>query len=310
VLLDQSLANMDEQRFQAALATKVEVSVRLAQVFEQEPLDFVLFFSSLNAFTRGAGQSNYAAGCTFEDAFAARLRQDWRCKIKVMNWGYWGNVGVVAEPAYRERMAQAGIGSLEPAEAMEALEHLLAGPVDQMVVLKTAQSVNPVRMLMPHGSQAMGGEIIQAKEVVTALEPKRLPSFIHSLYNYRVPLPKPPTKSIGVVTSEVDTSRLEEVIQKALRRTVAEVIKVKSEEIESDIALSEYGFDLAALAELTNRLNQTYHLQLAPTLFLEVSTLQQLAHYLVQRHQDAMRKHFKLVLDSDNMKNAHADINT
>jgi len=142
VLQDQSLANMDEERFQAALAAKVDVSVRLAQVFEQEPLDFVLFFSSLNAFTRNAGQSNYAAGCTFEDAFAARLGQDWPCVVKVMNWSYWGSVGAVASSEYRERMGQIGVGSIEPAEAMETLEELLAGPVDQMVVLKTTEPVS------------------------------------------------------------------------------------------------------------------------------------------------------------------------
>src|SRR5262249_12416635 len=87
VLLDQSITNIDEESFQAALTAKLDISVRLAQVFGHESLDFVLFFSSLNAFISNAGQSNYAAGCTFEDAFAARLGQDWPCVVKVMNWG-------------------------------------------------------------------------------------------------------------------------------------------------------------------------------------------------------------------------------
>ena len=37
VLLDQSLANMDEERFEAALSAKVAVSVRMAQVFKKNP---------------------------------------------------------------------------------------------------------------------------------------------------------------------------------------------------------------------------------------------------------------------------------
>ena len=41
--------------------------------FGQEALDFVVFFSSLQSFSKAAGQSNYAAGCTFKDAFASRL---------------------------------------------------------------------------------------------------------------------------------------------------------------------------------------------------------------------------------------------
>jgi NAD(P)-dependent dehydrogenase (short-subunit alcohol dehydrogenase family) len=170
VLLDQSLAKMDEQRFQAALSTKVEISVRIAQVFERETLDFVLFFSSINAFARNAGQSNYAAGCTFEDAFAARMRQDWRSKVKVMNWGYWGSVGIVAQPVYRERIRQMGLGSIEPKEAMEALEDLLAGPVDQMVLLKTTQPV------------ASEGRMIQEEEIMLVY-PEYIPSYIHSLHN-------------------------------------------------------------------------------------------------------------------------------
>jgi polyketide synthase PksN len=47
VLDDQGLAAMDEARFRAALAAKMDVSVRMAQVFQHEALDFVLFFSSL-----------------------------------------------------------------------------------------------------------------------------------------------------------------------------------------------------------------------------------------------------------------------
>ncbi len=139
VLLDKSLANMTEEQFQAGLSAKVDVSVRMAQVFKEEPLDFVLFFSSMQSFSKAAGQSNYAAGCTFKDAFAHWLNLEWPCSVKVMNWGYWGNVGIVASKAYQERMAQAGIGSIEPPEAMEALERLLAGSVDQIGLIKTTE---------------------------------------------------------------------------------------------------------------------------------------------------------------------------
>jgi len=42
---------MDEDRFKASLAAKVDVSVRMAQVFAQEQMDWVLFFSSLCVFS-------------------------------------------------------------------------------------------------------------------------------------------------------------------------------------------------------------------------------------------------------------------
>ncbi|WP_456152487.1 beta-ketoacyl synthase N-terminal-like domain-containing protein [Paenibacillus kobensis] len=58
-----------------------------------------------------------------------------------MNWGYWGGVGVVASDTYQERMAQMGFGSIEPAEAMDALGELLSGPLDQLALLKTTRSI-------------------------------------------------------------------------------------------------------------------------------------------------------------------------
>ncbi|WLQ38961.1 SDR family NAD(P)-dependent oxidoreductase [Streptomyces laculatispora] len=73
VLLDQSLERMEEERFRAAVTAKVDVSVRLAQVFRDEPLDFLLFFSSMNSFLKASGQCNYVAGSVFEDAFAHHL---------------------------------------------------------------------------------------------------------------------------------------------------------------------------------------------------------------------------------------------
>ena len=152
VLLDQSLANMEEERFRAGLSAKVDVSARLAQVFQKETLDFVLFFSSMISFTKDPGQSNYASGCTFKDAFAHQLSLEWPCAVKVMNWGYWGSVGIVASRAYQDRMAQAGVGSIEPPEAMDALEKLLAGPVCQVALMKTTkplamERVNPEELI-------------------------------------------------------------------------------------------------------------------------------------------------------------------
>ena len=129
------LAATEEDRFRAVLASKVAVSVRLAQVFGEEALDFVLFFSSINAFMKSPGSSGYASGCTFEDAFAHQLAQAWPTAVKVMNWGYWGSIGQAAnsEP-FQQWLAQSGLGSVDAAEAMEVLAQFLASPLSQMAL--------------------------------------------------------------------------------------------------------------------------------------------------------------------------------
>ncbi len=139
VLHDQSLANMDEVGFCTGFSAKVDVSLRLAQVFKNEPLDLLLFFSSMFSFTTPPGQSNYAAGCTFKDAFAHKLSNSWPCTVKVINWGYWGNVGIVTDPFYKDRMEKAGIGSIETEEGMESLENLVCSSASQAVLIKTLE---------------------------------------------------------------------------------------------------------------------------------------------------------------------------
>ncbi|MCP4160489.1 MAG: SDR family NAD(P)-dependent oxidoreductase, partial [Deltaproteobacteria bacterium] len=139
VLSDKSLANMEETQFKLSLSAKVDVSVRIAQVFEKERLDFVMFFSSMQSFSKSPGQSNYAAGCTFKDSFAKQLSKEWTCSVKIINWGYWGSVGIVASKEYQDRMTKIGLGSIEPFEAMEALEKLLSDQMDQVIFLKTTK---------------------------------------------------------------------------------------------------------------------------------------------------------------------------
>ncbi|WP_428243751.1 SDR family NAD(P)-dependent oxidoreductase [Gynuella sp.] len=149
--LDSSLAKMDESLFKQTISAKIDTSVVMAEIFSREAtdkLDFVLFFSSLDAFTKGHGKSGYSSGCTFVDAFAAVLERHFAARslptmVKVMNWGYWGDVGVGREvpQSFRNRLAQAGIEAIRPDTGMAALEQLLSHDGRQMAMLETTGMV-------------------------------------------------------------------------------------------------------------------------------------------------------------------------
>lgn len=134
VLQDQLIAQMSETDLRAVLAPKVKGSVILADVLRNESLDFLLFFSSAQSFVGNPGQSNYAAGSTFKDAFALSLNQDPDfTTVKVINWGYWGSVGIVSGLQYQQQMLAQGMLSIKPAQGMEAVTRVLAGPLEQVI---------------------------------------------------------------------------------------------------------------------------------------------------------------------------------
>ena len=150
VLSDSTIGTMTEDQFKSSLVAKVDISVRIAQVFGKEDPDFFLFFSSIQSFMKAPGQSNYAAGCVFKDAFAQALSREIVTKIKVINWGYWGSIGVVATPYYQDLMNQAGIGSIEPEEGIEAIGTLMNGPFNQLGFIKTTGEKEQIEGVSTH----------------------------------------------------------------------------------------------------------------------------------------------------------------
>ncbi|MCB2360148.1 SDR family NAD(P)-dependent oxidoreductase [Clostridium estertheticum] len=135
VLTNASLEVLQEEEFILALSSKIDISVRLAQVFNEEDLDFILFFSSMITFIKNPKQSHYAAGCCFEDVFAHQLSQELNCRVKVMNWGYWHSDKVIGLEEFKQ-LEQIGLGTINAKDGMETLETLLVSPINQLGLMK------------------------------------------------------------------------------------------------------------------------------------------------------------------------------
>jgi NAD(P)-dependent dehydrogenase (short-subunit alcohol dehydrogenase family)/SAM-dependent methyltransferase len=142
---DSTLARLTEERFRAGLRAKIDTSVRLGEVFGNYARDFIVFFSSLQSFGRLPGQSSFAAGSTFQDAYAHWLVRRCACKVRVINWGYWGSVGCVATELHRARMQRQGVGSIEPERAMVVLQSLLAERIQQLGFMRIGAAGSPER---------------------------------------------------------------------------------------------------------------------------------------------------------------------
>ena len=136
VLHDQSLMNMTEETFRKVLSPKVTGSVVLHEAVKDEKLDFVMYFSSAQSFVGNLGQSNYAAGCSFKDAFAFYEKEVRDYSVKLINWGFWGEIGVVATEAYNQGLEAQGIYSIPTSEGMDAIERILEYSGTQVIAMK------------------------------------------------------------------------------------------------------------------------------------------------------------------------------
>lgn len=184
VLNDKMLINMDEETLLSVLAPKISGSVNLYEVLKDQPLDFMMFFSSALSFLDSAGQSNYAAGSTFKDAWARYLDKNAPFPIKLINWGYWGETGVVASEDYNKSMAARGIKSILPEEGMEVIQQILVHQMTQVIPFKASKA-----FLKQIGVQLQKYDYVYPKEIPSLIDTtiqefeKELPDEARAVYH-------------------------------------------------------------------------------------------------------------------------------
>ena len=127
VLDDGVLLQQTKERFRRVLAPKVQGAFNLHQATLSLDLDHFVCFSSASALLGSAGQANYSAANAFLDALAQRRRSAGRCGLSV-SWGAWAQAGMAANltAAQRQKLADRGVGDIEPEPGLRLLGALMA----------------------------------------------------------------------------------------------------------------------------------------------------------------------------------------
>jgi myxalamid-type polyketide synthase MxaE and MxaD len=134
LLDDKTLLQLDEERLRAVLRPKVAGAWHLHGLTAGAPLDLFVLFSSVASLLGSPGQGNYAAANAFLDALA-HLRRAQGLPAVSINWGPWSDVGLAVAPGRGERLAQRGLGTLAPDQALAALERVLERGDAQVAVV-------------------------------------------------------------------------------------------------------------------------------------------------------------------------------
>jgi hypothetical protein len=123
VLRDSIFENMTHGDFHAALRPKVQASWNLHAQLPAD-LGFFILLSSLGGVIGNSGQSNYAAGNTYQDALA-RHRVARGLAAAALDVGMMLQVGFVAETAkVAESLVAAGYTAMYEAELLAILDYL------------------------------------------------------------------------------------------------------------------------------------------------------------------------------------------
>ena len=155
---DARAVTLTEADIRSVMAPKTDGTRNLMVALADQALDFLMLFSSSNAHTTNPGQSAYAAASAAQDAIGLGPAP-W--PVKIIDWGFWGEVGRVATDAYRASLARIGVYPISTPEGMETVERMLAAPLRQIVPLRISDTVAAaLGVVSPGGTPASVTEAV------------------------------------------------------------------------------------------------------------------------------------------------------
>ncbi|MDD5271641.1 MAG: beta-ketoacyl synthase N-terminal-like domain-containing protein, partial [Methylovulum sp.] len=167
---ERALADTVDAEFGDMLAVKTVGSVNFYQALQGEALDFMCYFSSIQAFSFLSAKDSaaYAAGIVFADTFVQSLQATARFPVGSINWGYWADTTVGTDLASRLSKHFGLIGDAEGCQFFEQfIHHLRHGVLSQALCLRAKASVRDL--------------MASAKEETMTLCKQEAPSLIQSL---------------------------------------------------------------------------------------------------------------------------------
>ncbi|MEU3786084.1 SDR family NAD(P)-dependent oxidoreductase [Streptomyces sp900129855] len=164
--------DLDEHALDTALAGKTDTTWNLARAVRDEPLDFLLLYSSGVSFAGNNGQAGYAAGCAFADSLARHLSRTARHPVRILNWGYWHAGGDPEREEILRRLVAAGIRPIGAREGMDTLERFLASGLPQILATRATEPI--LRALGADPAVRVRSLPTSPLPVTAAVEPPRI----------------------------------------------------------------------------------------------------------------------------------------
>jgi len=236
------IAQRTRTQVEAAFAPKVAGTRALLDALRGEPLDFVLFCSSIAAIVGGLGRSDYAAANACLDALATALRRTSALPVFSVNWDAWRDVGAAADMQLPQ-----GVG-LDERTGVLAFERIVNGPdVPQTVV-----SVSPLAPRL----RAIGNllDAVDARQSAPATEARAS--------HARPALPTPYAAPQGD-------------LEDGLAALWTEALGIAP--VGANDNLFELGGDSLLAIRLLSRMRKVYGVELQPADFFKAPTVAELA---------------------------------
>ena len=250
------------ERCRELVGTKIRGILNLHELTSQEPVEFLVAFSSAAAVLGSSGQANYCMANAFLDAFAT-WRNTLGHRTVAIGWGPFAEAGMAAEldERHRARAEQRGIVPIQAEEGVGLLAKLLAGSASNLSVLPfdwprffaAYGELVPV----PGTLRVLQAQFGKARPELAARRAQTLESFW-----------------------KADEAGQVRLVRECLEHSVRAVLRIGSAAVDPEASLLSMGMDSLMSVEIKNAVRAALDVDLPVVRLLEGVSLAQLCEYV------------------------------
>lgn len=260
---DGILLQLNEDRFQTAMAPKINGAWHLHNLTLDCLLDFFVLFSSAASVLGFPGLGTYVSANTFLDVFSY-YRKSLGLPSLTINWGLWGNVGLAAETDRIKRFMDHGIIPFSSKQAVELLER--------------AMQLNQSNVMPIHIDWNKFVNLFCSAEIPPLLSMIAEEIKIDSRQKSR-------REKDGLIRERIllaEPEKRNEILQSYIQENVSIVLGVPPSRLGLRKSLMNLGLDSLMALELKNRVEANLLLELPVARLLKGPSISELANDLLE----------------------------
>lgn len=249
VLQDAMFENMTLAQWDLAVKAKVDTAWNLHRLLPKD-LDFFILLSSLAGIVGQMATTNYAGGCTFQDALA-RYRIEHGQKAVSIDIGWMRDIGIVAETAafQRQRLATEDMQQIDGRDLM-ALLTLCCDPA--------APPMTPEQSQILVGLRTPADFLAKGQTPPALLERPLFSAFSRVMGTETTAKAGQAADPAALFRAAADSEEKVQVVISSLVAKLARAMSISPEDVELSKPLSSYGVDSLMAVELRNWIRRDF----------------------------------------------------
>lgn len=268
VEIGNSIVEKDEEEFYATIAPKIEGTLVIDRIVENQNLDFICYFSSSSAILGDFGSCDYSIGNRFLQAFAKYKNNKGNAKgtkVAAIHWPLWENGGMelMSDDTTQMYLKSSGQKSLSDDDGTRIFDQILAQDEYDYLVINGKRE-NVVRFL----------------GLNKALKAERKEEKDSNIVERKIDKPKK------------DDVMIDLCVMEDLKEISSSILKLSKNEIHSDTNFADIGFESVNLGDFAMQLSDKFKIDITPDVFFGYPTLNKLKDFFMGKYPGVMERFY------------------